>query len=61
MLWDSGKEPRLIYHSTHNGTRWSDPAPVAETQGYSTPLYPPLVDADGGLHLIRFCQPDVAG
>ena len=54
VLWDSGKEPRLIYHSIHNGTRWSDPAPIAETQGYSTLLYPPLVDGDGGLHLVWY-------
>lgn len=39
----------LAERGIHHGIRWSDPAPIAETQGYSMLLYPPLVDADGGV------------
>jgi hypothetical protein len=52
ILWDTYKEPKFVYHTYLDSGTWVTPTAVAESLGFSEALYPPVVDSQGGLHLL---------
>jgi hypothetical protein len=52
LFWDTFTTPRFIYHSMKTGVGWTEPAPVAHSDGRSYILYEPYVDRNGVIHLL---------
>jgi hypothetical protein len=53
IFWDtltSGQ--RYIYHAWLTPTGWTTPAPIANSLGNSTILYPPIVGVNGRIHIL---------
>jgi len=53
IFWDTlTTGQRYIFHAILTPAGWSTPAPVANSQGNSTILYPPIVGSDGRIHIV---------
>jgi hypothetical protein len=52
LLWDTWDSPRFVYHTVQTRSGWTAPAPVSASNGISSIMYEPYVDADGIIHLL---------
>ncbi len=52
LLYDTLFDPRFIYHTYLTDQGWITPTQVADTLGISYTLFPPVVDDQGGIHLL---------
>jgi hypothetical protein len=52
LFWDTLDGPGFIYHAMQTERGWTEPAPVAPSNGTSYTLYEPYVDANGAIHLL---------